>query len=242
MRIQPIILAGGKGTRMGNPELPKVLTPLKGRPIMSYLLDNLAQADFMKPVLVVGYHQEKVRQEFGDDYTYILQEEQLGTGHAVEVCREQLEGTADIYIILFGDQPLWTKETMLSLAKEHEQKGVNFSLVTLRSEDPIFYNFGRIIRDNSGNMVAIREMKDCTEDEMKIHEYNPSMYCCTDNWMWDAIEKIKPNNVQNEYYLTDLLDISVSEGQKMGWVETQNAQEAMGINTPEQLEEVAQYL
>jgi bifunctional UDP-N-acetylglucosamine pyrophosphorylase/glucosamine-1-phosphate N-acetyltransferase len=227
---------------MENPDLPKVLVPLKGRPILSYLLDTVATAGFLPPALVVGYKQELVRKEFGEEYTYIVQDEQLGTGHAVMVCKELLQGKADMYIIMYGDQPLWTVETMQELVAEHIHTGVDFSLATVISNDPTFYNFGRIIRGEGGAIEGIREYKDCSEDEKKITEYNPSMYCCADLWMWDALKQIHTENVQHEYYLTDLLSIAINDNKKVAIVQAKKWQEALGINTLEQLHEVEKYI
>jgi bifunctional UDP-N-acetylglucosamine pyrophosphorylase/glucosamine-1-phosphate N-acetyltransferase len=242
MRIQPIILAAGKGTRMENPDLPKVLVPLKGRPMMSYLLETVDKAGFLPPVLVVGYKQDLIRAEFGERYIYIEQKEQLGTGHAVMACREQLQGTADMYIIMFGDQPLWTVETMRKVEATFEETQADFAMATVVSDDPTFYNFGRIIRDGEGNVVAIREYKDCSDDEKRITEYNPSLYCCTDAWMWNALDKISTENVQHEYYLTDLLSIAIAGHAKISLLQAEHWQEALGINTVAQLQEVEKYL
>jgi bifunctional UDP-N-acetylglucosamine pyrophosphorylase/glucosamine-1-phosphate N-acetyltransferase len=242
MKIQPIILAAGKGTRMGNPDLPKVLTPLNGRPIISYLLESIEKAGFLPPALVVGFHQELVRQELGDAYTYIVQEQQLGTGHAVKSCRSALEGTADAFIIIYGDQPLWTAQTMSRLVEEHEKSGGNLSLVTLMTDRAGFVDFGRIIRDDEGKVIANREYKDCTEEEKQIQEYNPSMYCASDAWLWNALDKLSTENVQKEYYLTELLEIAVKEGERVADVQTTDPVEALGANTPEQLAEVARYV
>ncbi len=242
MRIQPIILAAGKGTRMGNPDLPKVLIEVKGRPIISYLIDSVKNTGFLKPVLVIGYHQDKVREALGDSCRYIVQEEQLGTGHAVLACQKELEGTADVYIIMYGDHALWTTTTMCCLADEHQETGATLSLVTLRSKEEEFFNFGRILRDAEGTITGIRELKDCTEEEKAIDEYNPGMYCVNDDWLWGALSSIKSENAQHEYYLTDLLEIAIREKKRIAWAHPENWQEAIGINTPQQLEEVGKYL
>lgn len=242
MKLQPIILAGGKGKRMGNPELPKVLCPLNDKPILAYLLDTLKNSPFLPPALIVGHKQELVREAFGAGYSYIFQEEQLGTGHAVLVAEEQLAGQADAFLILAGDQPLWSLETMEKLAKEHERQGATISLTTVVSPDPIYNDFGRILRDEKGDIIAIRELKDCTEAERAVQEYNPTMYCVSDTWLWSALSKIRTENVQAEYYLTDLVSIAVAEGLKVSSVQATNPQEAIGINNPQQLEEVSELL
>ena len=240
MNIQPIVLAGGKGKRMGNPELPKVLCPLNGKPIISYLLDTLKKSAFLPPTLVVGHKQELVREAFGPSYTYVFQEEQLGTGHAVLVTQEALEHHADAFLVLAGDQPLWSLATMERLVAEHEKTGATISIATIVSPDPIFNDFGRVLRNELGEIIAFRELKDCTEEEKAIQEYNPTMYCVNDAWLWKALAKIRPENAQAEYYLTDLVSIAVSEGLKVASVQAEDAFEVIGINNPQQLEEVAE--
>ena len=242
MKIQPIILAAGKGTRMNNPDIPKILVPINNRPIISYLLERVKEGEFLSPTLVVGYQQEKVRQELGDEYTYVVQEEQLGTGHAVQVCESALRGTSDILLIMNGDHPLWTVETMRRLVTEHVVSGAVLSLATLETDHPAFHNFGRIIRNEEGIIVGIREYKDCTEEERQIKEVNPSLFCINDTWLWDALKKIDRGNVQGEYYITDLLAIAVEEGKHIGSVKASTWQETLGINTPEQLQEVEKWI
>lgn len=242
MTVQPIILAAGKGTRMNNPEIPKVLVPLKGRSIVSYLLDIVQGDGFLPPVLVVGYHQEKVREAFGSNVRYITQEEQLGTGHALSICQEELADTADIFLVMNGDHPLWTDETMKRLVAEHERSGAMMSLVTLETDHEAFSNFGRIIRDEEGKIDAIREVKDCTDEEKQIQEVNPALYCFNNDWLWQALKKVDTANAQKEYYITDLLEIATDEGQIISSVKASTWQETLGINTPEQLEEAEKWV
>jgi len=227
---------------MNNPDIPKMLYPLKGRPIICHLLDRLAEADFMPPVLVVGYLHEKVRAELGDSFTYIVQEEQLGTGHAVDVCRDALAGKADVFLVMNGDHPLWTAETMKRLVTQHEASGAELSLVTLMTDHPAFENFGRIIRNNQGTIIGIREFKDCTPEEQAINEVNPALYCFNDSWLWDAIDKIDNQNAQKEYYLTDLLAIAIEENHPISSVKASSWQEALGINNLEQLAEAEKWI
>jgi bifunctional UDP-N-acetylglucosamine pyrophosphorylase / glucosamine-1-phosphate N-acetyltransferase len=239
MSVQPIILAGGKGTRMNNPDVPKVLVPVCGQPMLSHLLNTVQATGFLPPAVVVSYHKEKVEQTYaGEHITFVHQPEQLGTGHAVRCCEDQLKGKAEIYLIMNGDHPLWTKETMQRLVDRHRESGAVMSLVTLETEHPSFWNFGRIIRDEVGAIAAIREVKDATEDEKSIQEVNPALYCFSHDWLWSALGKVDTENAQHEYYITDLLEIAVQEGQTIASVLAQDWQETLGINTPEQLQEV----
>jgi bifunctional UDP-N-acetylglucosamine pyrophosphorylase/glucosamine-1-phosphate N-acetyltransferase len=235
-------MAAGKGTRMGNPELPKVLSMLCGKPMIRYILATLAKTEYPKAAIIVGYHQEKVREELGSEYTYVVQEEQLGTGHALACCKDQLAGTADYFLVMNGDQPLTSVHTLQELAEQHIATGAVMSLVTVSADDDTFANFGRIIRDEAGRVVAIREFKDCTEEEKAIKEANAGVYCFSDNWMWPHLAQLKPENAQAEYYITDLLGIAVQEGRTISTVALKDMKEGLGVNNPNQLAQVEQAL
>ena len=221
---------------MGNPELPKVLSPLHGRPMIRYILDTLETTNFLPPALIVGYKQEKVREELGDGYVYVVQEEQLGTGHALACCKDQLAGTADYFLVIYGDQPLTSAETLQKLADEHIKTGAVMSLVTLTSDESTFMNFGRIIRNQAGQVEAIREFKDANDAEKAIQEVNAGVYCFSDAWMWPHLADLRSENAQSEYYLTDLLNIAVREGKTVSAVSLADWREGLGINNPDQLE------
>jgi len=242
MRIQPIILAAGKGTRMGNPDLPKVLFPINGTPMVQYVLDAFSHTSFLPPVLVVGYHHQLVRDALGDKFRYVLQEEQKGTGHAIMMCREELAGTADAYFIVCGDQPLLSSDSMAEIAANHVNTQATFSMGTVVSDYESFEAFGRILRSPEGDLIGIREYKDCTPEEKEINEYNPSLYCCNDNWLWNALDLIKPLNNQGEYYITDLVGIAIDQKQPTSSLKIKDWHEALGVNTPDQLEEVTRCL
>jgi bifunctional UDP-N-acetylglucosamine pyrophosphorylase/glucosamine-1-phosphate N-acetyltransferase len=242
MNIQPIILAAGKGKRMGNPDLPKVLTPLRGKPIVAHLLEVLAKGSFMPAALVVGHRHELVEEALGDSYRYIMQPELLGTGDAIKCCQAALQGTADAYLVMNGDHPLFSLATIEQLVAQHERDGAVMSLATVKTDQEAFANFGRIIRNSDGEIEAIREQKDSSEAELSLHEYNPALYCLSDAWLWPALAQITPENAQHEFYLTDLLQIAVEQGRKVGSITIERWQEALGINTPEQLAEVEKWM
>jgi len=236
MTVQPIILAAGKGTRMNNSELPKVMAILNGKPMITYLLHVLQQTEFLPPVIVVGYQKHKIIDGLGaDSYTYVTQEEQLGTGHAVSVCKSEVSGKADTVLVINGDQPLTQASTMRLLMQEHIVTDSVASLATFVSDQETFAHFGRIIREESGRISAIREYKDATEEERLIQEYNPGLYAFKDSWLWEALEKVNKENAQGEFYLTDLLQIAVEEGENVSSVLMPDWKEALGINSPEQL-------
>jgi len=241
MAIQPVILAAGKGTRMGSSELPKVMIPVKGKPMLSYLLDSLSHTELLPPVLVVGFRSEVVKDYF-PKYQTILQQEQLGTGHAMLICEEELKGKSQGYLVLAGDQPLWKPSTLTELVRQHTEALADITVGTLTTDQSGFTDFGRIIRNASGEVEAIREYKDCTEEERLINEYNLTLYCFDDCFIWPALHQIKSGNTQGEYYITDVLAMALAENKKVHTYRVEDWQETLGINTPEQLQTIESLL
>ncbi len=228
---------------MGNPDLPKVLTPALGKPLVSYQLETLRELpELLAPCVVVGFGADLVKSTLGGAYTYVLQEELLGTGHAVAQARAALEGNCDVVLVLYGDQPLITKESIAKIVDVFEKTDASLVLATFISDNPTFTAFGRILRDEEGNVVGIREHRDCTPQEAAIQEYNPALYCFRSTWLWSALEKITPQNAQAEYYLTDLVQIALQEGVGLVDVVIDDWQEFLGVNTPDQLADVEQVL
>lgn len=236
-----VVLAAGKGTRMNGGELPKVLVELRGRPIISYLLDAIRESGVDNhPVIVVGYEAQKVRDAIGSSYDYVDQREQLGTGHAVDVTRPVLEGVADTVLVLYGDHPLFRPETIRGVVQAHRRSGKVLTLFTSRVENyddwrkPL-YEFGRIIRDRAGNIHRVVEMKDATDEQLKICEFQLAMSCYDAKWLWAHLDKLDTNNKQKEYYLTDLVEMAMAEQGSIGTFAVP-PEEAIGVNTKEHLE------
>ena len=232
-----VILAGGKGTRMES-DLPKVLYPLKGKPLLSWLLGNLD--DEMEITLVVGFQSEKVKDEFGDKYNYVLQKEQLGTGHAVGCVKESLKGFEGDILVLYGDHPLVSQKTVDALFDSHSKSKVNVTLMTAMVDDfeewrAGFYNFGRILRNDNNDIVGIKELVDSSDEEKEIKEINPAYFCFKSQWLWENIDKLKSENNQQEYYLTDLIALAFEQGIDINSVEIDPI-ECLGVNTKEQVE------
>ncbi len=245
MRV--IILAAGKGTRM-NMDLPKVLAPLAGRPMLHYVLDAVIDAQIdPKPIVVVGYQAEKVKEALVDySVEYVEQAEQKGTGHAVALCERAVDPD-DSIMVLHGDQPLISGATIGALADEHDDSGATMSLVTYTVPDfdvygGAFHMCGRIVRDAAGEIAAIREYKDASEAERAIREINPAYYVFSGPWLWQNIKRIGTKNAQGEYYLTDLIGMAIADKQKVHTVTGTDLREAVGINTNEQLSFVSSKL
>ena len=240
--VHVVILAAGKGTRMKS-DLPKVLHPVKGVPIIKRLLSTVTKID-PKPTLIVGHKAQEVIDATENKYFYVEQKEQLGTGHAVRVACDSLK-TKDIttLVVLPGDHPLVSVETIEKLIENHSKSDAALSLGTakIEEEDPrlmIFNNYGRIIRNSAGNVDRIVEYKDATEEERAVKEFNLSYYAFDFKWLCKNISALKNNNASGEYYLTDMIHVAIEQGRHVDSCVITNVVECLGINSPEQLKMV----
>ncbi len=236
-KIEILILAAGKGKRMQS-DLPKVLVELKGKPMIKHILESIKKAFHKKPIAIVGHKAELVKSELKDLCFYALQKEQLGTGHAV-ACAKNICKKAKHIIVLSGDQPLITPKTIKNLMEKHLKSKSKITFTTTEVSDfkdwrKAFTGFGRILRKN-GEVVGIREYKDANEKEKEIKEVNAGCYAFDAKWLWKNLEKIKNNNIQNEYYLTDLFKIASKNGDLIETVKIDSS-EALGANSKEELE------
>lgn len=243
---QIVILAAGEGKRMKS-ALPKVLLPLKGRPVIQHLLDSVRDSGISpRPCLVVGKSAHIVKKMLGPSYEYVVQRQRLGTGHALKVCRPFLEKKYGAILLLYGDNPFVDTETLRRVKNKHEKSGAVITMPTFITPDfkgwrEGFYNFGRIIRSPAGELRAIVEYKDCTEKEKKIRELSPGCFVFDAAWLWNNIEKLTNKNNQKEYYLVELVHHAVAEKQKIETVSVP-PRVALGINTPEQLAVAEEFL
>ncbi len=229
-----IILAAGQSTRM-NTKTAKVLHEVCGRPMLEWVLDACRVAGVQKHIVVVGYGKEQIIDRYKDagDVEFVEQTEQKGTGHAVMCCRENLAGFTGQTLILCGDAPLIRTETLKVLIEKHEQEKSAVTLATAVMSDPSGY--GRIIRDGYGNIQGILEHNDCDKRQRAITEINPGYFCFQTPLLLEALDKITPNNVKNEYYLTDALHLLLEDGYKATAVTAVAAEDAMGVNNRQQL-------
>lgn len=235
---QIIILAAGKGSRMGS-ELPKVLVPLNGKPIIHYLIESvMAAGPELKPIIVVSPDNKKIISEALANYEfrYAIQEEQLGTGNAVACARDLVEAKVENILVLYGDHPFLKTNSIKSFLKL-KPEALTIMPTLLPSFEGWYHNFygwGRIIRDKVGEVEAIIELKDANEEEKLITEVNPGFMCFNKNWLFDNIDKLQDNNKAHEFYLTDMVKIAFSQNHKVKAL-TIEPREAMGINSPEEL-------
>jgi bifunctional UDP-N-acetylglucosamine pyrophosphorylase/glucosamine-1-phosphate N-acetyltransferase len=225
-----------------NTQLPKVLHEVCGRPMLAYVLDACREAGVSRILVVVGYGKEQIIERYrGDaDIVFVEQAEQKGTGHAVMCCREHLQGFAGQTLILCGDGPLIRGETLKVLIQKHESEKSAATLATTILENPTGY--GRIVRDSYGNMQGIVEENDCNEAQKRIREVNPAYYCFNTPVLLEAVEQITPNNVKNEYYLTDAIHILIGSGHKVVAITAVAPEDAMGVNNRAQLSQASKIM
>ncbi len=240
-RMKAVVLAAGKGTRLHSEksDLPKVMRRACDRPLLAYVLDGLSFIPAEDIILVVGYKKEAVQAYF-PGYRCAVQEEQLGTGHAVMAAAEALDGFDGTVLVCYGDMPLLTAETYKALADTHTAQGNDCTI--LSSESDKILPFGRIIRDAAGNFREIVEDRDCTPAQKAIRELNTGLYAFNAKRLLPALKKLQNNNAQGEYYLTDVPAILLSEGAKVGLCKLDLGSSIIGVNTPEELREVEDIL
>jgi len=216
-------------------DVPKVLHEVCGRPMLAYVLDACRQVGVAKIYVVVGFGADQVKERFGSDgdIVWVRQEQQNGTAHAVMCCKEHLADFEGQTLVLCGDGPLIRAETLETVIETHEAENSTMTLATAVLDDPSGY--GRIDRNGDGNLRGIVEHKDCTNEQLAINEVNPSYYLFDNKVLFEALDKVRSDNASNEYYLTDALSIIIEAGHKVAAVTAVRAEEAVGVNTKEQL-------
>jgi bifunctional UDP-N-acetylglucosamine pyrophosphorylase/glucosamine-1-phosphate N-acetyltransferase len=234
MKITAVLLAAGQGTRMKS-DLPKVLHPLCGKPMIWHVLEALKEAATEPPVVVVGHGAEAVTTYLGDSARTVLQEPQLGTGHAAMQAESLLRGKTDLVILTYADMPLLRGETFRRLVDAQRLNPGPLSLLTVIADDP--RGFGRIVRKPDGTVQAIVEEYVATPEQQKIKELNVGAYCFNAEWLWEALKRIEKNPKKGEYYLTDVVEIAVRDNLPVQAVLHDDFIETIGINTRVHLSE-----
>ncbi|MBI1368803.1 MAG: NTP transferase domain-containing protein [Planctomycetes bacterium] len=237
--VQAIILAAGRGTRMGS-DIAKVLHPVAARPMVEWVIDACEAVDSQRQIIIVGHQADRVRSALSDRERclFVEQTQQLGTGHAVmmaEPCFPKNDRNYDV-LILCGDGPLIEAATLHTMLERHRATRAVATLATSVIDDPTGY--GRIVRDAAGRFERIVEHKDATEAERQIHEINPSYYCVRADALFDALSRIDNKNAKGEYYLTDILGIFVADSERVEVIDAVPPRDVLSINTPQQLAEV----
>lgn len=222
-----VILAAGQGTRMKS-KLYKVLHPVCGKPMVQHVVDQVSKLQMDRIVTIIGHGAELVQSQLGEACSYALQEEQLGTAHAVIQARSILEDKEGITLVVCGDTPLIKAETMESLVKHHEEAKAKATVLTAYADDPTGY--GRIIRNKNGLVEKIVEHKDATEEERTVREINTGTYCFDNRALFEALNNVSNENVQGEYYLPDVIEILKNAGETVTAYQTDDFEETLGVN------------
>src|ERR1051325_4015376 len=234
MKITAVLLAAGQGTRMKS-DLPKVLHPLCGKPMLWHTLEALKSATTEKPVVVVGYGADEVQKYVGDSTDCVLQEPQLGTGHAAMQAESLLKDRTEYVIVTYADMPLLRGETFQPLVETQRLNAGPFSLLTVIADDP--RGFGRIVRKADRTVEAIVEEYVATPEQREIKELNVGAYCFKADWLWGALHRIEKNPKKGEYYLTDVVELAVRDNLPVQAVVHDDFIETIGINTRVHLSE-----
>lgn len=225
--IFAVVLAAGQGTRMKS-KLYKVLHPVCGKSMVEHVIDNINTLDVNRIVTVIGHGAEMVKQALGEKSEYVLQAEQLGTAHAIMQAEQllgQLEGTT---LVVCGDTPLIRPETMKALFEHHVQTNAKATILTAIAEDPTGY--GRIIRNEQGQVAQIVEQKDANEEQKLVKEINTGTYCFDNKTLFETLKLVNNDNAQGEYYLPDVIEILQKKGEVVSAFVTDNFDETLGVN------------
>lgn len=236
MKLAVVVLAAGFGKRMKS-SFPKVLHPVLGRPILRYVLDAVSPLTPVKTVVVVGYGAEKVKESIGiDSINYTLQKKRLGTGHAANCARKELTKFKGNVLIVNGDFPLITSKSLKIFVSTHEKSGSKLSVLTATVDDPSGY--GRVVIDKARNLERIVEEGDATLEQRKIKEINSGTYIVSSDILWPLLRSIKPQNVQKEYYITDIIEIARKRKHLVSAVRVSDSEEILGINHRVELSQI----
>lgn len=236
-----IILAAGVSKRM-NTKLAKVLHEVCGRPMLAYVIDACREVGVEKIYVVVGFSADSVKERFAGarDLVWVIQPEQKGTAHACLCCKDLMKDFSGQTLVLCGDGPLIRSETLRILIEKHQSENAAVTLATAVLDDPTGY--GRIVRDVYGNIEGIVEHANCTPEQLKIKEVNPSYYLFNNKVLFEAAERVKLDKVKGEYYLTDALGLIIAAGHKVVAVTAVRPEEAVSVNSREQLSDAGKIM
>lgn len=222
-----VVLAAGQGTRMKS-KLYKVMHPVMGKPMVGHVVDQAQAVNLDQVVTVTGVGAETVQEYLGEKSSYVLQEEQLGTAHAVKQAASELKDKEGTTLVICGDTPLLTADTLKGLVEFHEKEGAKATVLTAHANNP--FGYGRVIRSEEGAVTKIVEQKDASEAEAAVQEINTGTYCFDNKALFETLEKVKNENVQGEYYLPDVIEILKKQSELVAAFQLDNMDEALGVN------------
>ncbi len=234
--MRAIVLAAGKGKRLLSEQhdMPKVLRQANGKPLLGYVMDNLSFLSPRAVTVVVGYRRELVQDYLGDGVQYAIQQQQLGTGHAVNVARALFEDYDGPVLVCYGDMPLLKRETFRQMLDTHRQQHNDCTILTGVSNRG--YSYGRVVRAQDGGFITVVEERDCTPQQLSINELNVGVYVFDSKKLFHVLGRLKNNNNQGEYYLTDAPQLMMEDGCRIGTYTIYDDDEILGVNTVEDLE------
>lgn len=234
--IRAIVPAAGKGSRLQkvSGDMPKAMFSVGNRPMIDYVLENISFINNQDICIVVGYGKEKIINHLGNNFCYVEQKQQLGTGHAVMECAKVFEGYDGDVLITFGDMPLFRKEELEAMCRQHAESGADCTLMT--AENPLLKNWARVVRDENGAFARIVEGKDCTPEQATIIELFSGVMVFNSKSLFSILPDVGCANVQKEYYITEVPELMVNKGLKVETYFTKDGDDLRGINTPEDLE------
>jgi bifunctional UDP-N-acetylglucosamine pyrophosphorylase/glucosamine-1-phosphate N-acetyltransferase len=230
--LPAVILAAGKGTRMRTGEA-KAAVSVNGRPMATRVIDAMRRAGASRIVVVVGHRADDVRGAIGSDVEYVVQEEQLGTGHAVGCAKPLLAAHPGPVLIAHADIPLLREADVRHLLERHLSTGAAATMLTAEFQAP--GSLGRVMRGEDGRVVGIVEARDATPEQLEIREVNVAVYCFQGPLLFDALVEVNNSNAQGQYYLTDVIGILVSRGERVEAVTMEHSHGGLGVDTVEDL-------
>ena len=231
-----VILAAGQGKRMKS-DLPKVLHPLDGRPMVQHVLDTASALNPSRLVVVVGNRADQVQSALNHDVIFVEQTQRMGTGHAVMQAEAVLDDSYDV-LVLYGDMPLLQSATLQALMRRYREGNSPLAMLIVSNDES--RGFGRVILDPAGRVGAVVEEAECTPEQLAIRELNAGVYCFESRWLWNHLPQLPlhaDKGAAGEYFLTDLVGIAAAEGFEIPYLITYDSSETLGINTPEHLAE-----
>ncbi|MCX6809733.1 MAG: sugar phosphate nucleotidyltransferase [Candidatus Berkelbacteria bacterium] len=244
-KVFAIIMAAGKGTRIGATDKPKVMFEVAGKPIIGWAIEPFVELKekglIDRIIVVVGFLGNQVIDYLGEKAEYIWQKEQLGTGHAVRQAESLIGNEEGIALIVNGDHALYSSKTFEKMIKEVVDKGLTLAFASVNSQFR-FESYGRIIRNETGKVLGVKEVPEATEEELKIKEKSPSVFAVDNVWLFKTLPKIPLSEVKKEYYVNTIVEIAIKDGKKVDTVEIDDEDEALGINTLEEKEEAEKIL
>lgn len=244
INIFAIVMAAGKGTRIGVTNKPKVMLDVFGKPIIEWAIRPIEQlkkeGEIDRIITVVGFLGNQIIDYLHDRCEFVWQKEQLGTAHAVKMAEQSLANEDGYTIIVNGDHALYSKQTYKKMIDEAEKKDLTLGFAVVESDR--FNDYGRVRRDKSGKVKEIVEVPEATDEQRKIREKSINLYIADNKWLFDILPKIRRSEVKKEYYLTDIVKIAIDRGVRIEAIKIDDEDEAIGINTLEDKEKTEEVL